>query len=67
MTALDHRRRMLAHQEKTETERRLGAVTPIDPQLRMPLVAEVRNAEPTATKSVGRRTNKAIQLKIKGV
>jgi hypothetical protein len=58
---------MLAHQEKTEAERRSGAAEFIDPQLRIPLIGEVRSAKPAATKSSGRSASKLAQLKIKGV
>jgi hypothetical protein len=67
LTASDHRRRMLAHQEKIAAERRLEAVKPIDPQLRIPLVGEVRKTDPGSARAGGRRTKKTVQLTIKGV
>jgi hypothetical protein len=41
----DHRKRILDHQEKAAAEQR-NAVPPSDPQLKIPLIGEVRRPEP---------------------
>jgi hypothetical protein len=58
---LDHRRRMLEHQEKVEAEQHTQAVPPLDPQLRMRLIGEVRSPEPSPPKRRRSRTNKPVQ------
>jgi hypothetical protein len=39
--ALDHRRRVLEHQEKMSSGQ-LAPATPVDPQLKMPLIAPAK-------------------------
>jgi hypothetical protein len=48
--AQDHRRRILDHQERVATEQRTADAKPLDPQLRIPLIGEVRRPEPTPPK-----------------
>lgn len=48
--AKDHLRRMLEHQEKIEAEQRTSNPQPVDPQLTMPLIGEVRRLQPAPSK-----------------
>lgn len=48
--AKDHLRRMLEHQEKVEAEQQISNPKPADPQLRMPLIGEVRPLQPVPSK-----------------
>ena len=57
-TAKDHLRRMLQHQEKTEG--RPGSAPQPDPQMKMPLIGEVRRAEPASPTRKRSRTKKAV-------
>nr|WP_294518759.1 hypothetical protein [uncultured Rhodopila sp.] len=55
----DHRRRILEHQEKVEAERRAPPAS--EPQLRIPLIGEVRRPEPAAAKPKRPRGKKPVQ------
>ena len=57
----DHRRRVLEHQERVEAEQREAAARPKDPQLRIPLIGEVRRPEPSPPKRRRPRTSKTVQ------
>jgi hypothetical protein len=62
--SLDHRRRMLEHQERVEAERRSLAAQPSEPQLKIPLIGEVRRLEPSPPKRRRPRSIKGIQPKL---
>lgn len=57
----DHRRRVLEHQERVEAAQREAAARPKDPQLRIPLIGEVRRPEPSQPKRRRPRTSKSVQ------
>jgi hypothetical protein len=59
----DHRRRILDHQEKVEAQRRAPPTAPqsSEPQLRIPLIGEVRRPEPAASKPKRPRGKKPVQ------
>ena len=57
----DHRRRILDHQEKVEAEQRTAAAQPSEPQLRIPLIGEVRRPEPATPKRKRSRAKKPVQ------
>lgn len=58
-TIADHRKRILEHQEAQA--RRKEAVHAGDPQMKIPLIGEVRRPEPEPPKRGRRRTKKPIQ------
>jgi hypothetical protein len=62
----DHRRRVLDHQEKVAAERRKLAAEISDPQLRMPLLGEVRRTESPPPKRRRPRTKKPVQPELGG-
>ena len=57
----DHRQRILDHQEKIEAEQRAPLLPPSDPQLKIPLIGEVRRAEPSPPKRQRRRAKTHVQ------
>jgi hypothetical protein len=57
----DHRRRMLEHQERVAAEQRAAAARPTDPQLKIPLIGEVRRPEPAPPKRRRPRASKPVQ------
>jgi hypothetical protein len=58
----DHRRRILEHQEKVEADHRTPQPErPPEPQLRIPLIGEVRRPEPAAPKRKRSGAAKPIQ------
>jgi hypothetical protein len=57
----DHRRRMLEHQERVAAEQRAAAARPMDPQLKIPLIGEVRRPEPSPPKRRRPRASKPVQ------
>jgi hypothetical protein len=56
----DHRKRILEHQE-AQAKREDAAQQPGDPQLKIPLIGEVRQPNPDPPKRARRRTKKPIQ------
>jgi hypothetical protein len=57
----DHRRRVLEHQERVAAEQREAAAHPKDPQLRIPLIGEVRRPEPSPPKRRRPRMTRSVQ------
>jgi hypothetical protein len=57
----DHRRRMLEHQERVAAEQRAAAASPMDPQLKIPLIGEVRRPEPSPPKRRRPKASKPVQ------
>jgi hypothetical protein len=57
----DHLQRILDHQEKREAEQDVPSSLSSDPQLKIPLIGEVRRIEPTPPKRRRRRTKTHIQ------
>jgi len=60
----DHRRRILEHQEKIAAERRASGAEPIEPQLKIPLIGEVRRPQPDTPKPRRPRTKKPVQPRL---
>jgi hypothetical protein len=58
----EHRRRILAHQEKLAADQRTSEAS--DPQLRIPLIGEVRRPEPQAPKPRRAKTQKPPQPRL---
>jgi hypothetical protein len=57
----DHRRRMLDHQERVHARREAANLQPSDPQLKIPLIGEVRRSEPAPPKRKRQRASKPAQ------
>jgi hypothetical protein len=57
----DHRRRMLEHQERVAAEQRAAMARAADPQLKMPLIGEVRRPEPAPPTRRRPRPSKPVQ------
>ena len=63
--AREHRRRMLAHQQKIEAQQPSAGSPRPDPQLKIPLVGEVRRgAEVSAPKAKRPPAQKRVQPKL---
>jgi hypothetical protein len=60
----DHRKRILDHQERVAAEQRLQ---PSDPQMKIPLIGEVRLPDPTRPKRARRRVTKPNQPQLRDV
>jgi hypothetical protein len=60
----EHRRRVLEHQAKLAAERRTSEAAPSDPQLRIPLVGEVRRSDGAQAPKRRRKKPNADQLKL---
>jgi hypothetical protein len=56
----DHRKRILDHQERVAAEQR-DARQPSDPQMKMPLISEVRRPDPVPPKRSRQRVKKPSQ------
>jgi hypothetical protein len=57
-----HRRRVLEYQTRLEAERRAAVAAASDPQLRIPLIGEVKRSDGTPQSKRGRqRSTKRIQ------
>jgi hypothetical protein len=62
---VDHRRRILEHLEKMEAEKPAPEPAPSDPQLKIPLIGEVRRPpEVSPPKRRARRTAKPSQPRL---
>jgi hypothetical protein len=62
----DHRKRILDHQERVAAEQR-GPLQPSDPQMKIPLIGEVRLPEPARPKRARRRMKKPNQPQLRDV
>ena len=61
--ARGHRRRILEHQQQAEVRRNTAAAPP-DPQLKIPLIGEVRRPADPTTKPARPRAKKPAQLEL---
>ena len=63
----DHQRRVLEHQSKMAAERQVSGIAPPDPQLRIPLVGEVKQNEGARKPKRKKRASLPAQAKFKGI
>jgi hypothetical protein len=61
--AAEHRRRVLEHQQKVAAK----APTPSEPQLRIPLIAEVKRAKTDQPPKSKRRRKTTVQPRLDGI
>jgi hypothetical protein len=64
--AQDHRKRILDHQERVAAEQR-DVQRPSDPQMKIPLIGEVRRPEPVPPKRARQRAKKSSQPQLRDV
>jgi hypothetical protein len=64
--AQDHRKRILDHQERVAAKQR-DARRPSDPQMKMPLIGEVRRPDSVPPKRAQQRAKKPCQPQLRDV